>query len=64
MIIYKTEKKPFTIYNETQEKIIYHKEWIRFDIVEIGYYDIIFGIPWLYKYNPQIDWITDLISTI
>ncbi len=26
MIIYKTEKKPFIIYNETQKKLIYYKE--------------------------------------
>ncbi len=37
---------------------------MKFNIAEIGYYDIILGIPWLYKYNPQIDWNIGLIFTI
>jgi hypothetical protein len=27
-----------------------------FDITEIGDWDIILGIPWLRKWNPQVDW--------
>ena len=36
---------------------------MKFDIVEIGYHNIILGMPQLYEYNPQIDWIISLIST-
>jgi len=44
MINYKIEKGLFTIYNSLEKIIIYYKEWMKFDITEIGYYDIIFGI--------------------
>ncbi len=64
MINYKTEKRPFIIYNSPKETIIYYKEQMKFDIVEIGCYNVIFEILQLYKYNLQIDWIIDLISTI
>jgi hypothetical protein len=29
-----------------------------FDITDLGENDIVLGIPWLQRYNPQIDWIT------
>ena len=45
IIIYKMEKEPFTIYDLFKETIIYYKEWMKFDIAEIGYYNIIFGMP-------------------
>ncbi len=44
MIIYKMESILLTIYNFLKEIIIYYKEWIKFNIAEIGYYNIIFGI--------------------
>ncbi len=37
---------------------------MKFDIVKIGCYNMIFGILQLYEYNSQIDWIIGLISTI
>jgi len=40
----KTEKRPFIIYNSLKEAIIYYEEQIKFDIVEIGYYNVIFGM--------------------
>ncbi len=42
MIIYKTENIFFIIFDLLEEMIIYHKEWIIFDIVEIGRYNMIF----------------------
>ncbi len=60
----KTEKRLFIIYNSLKETIIYHKEQMKFDIVEIGRYNMIFRMLQLYEYNPQIDWITGLIFTI
>ncbi len=63
IIICKIEKEPFIIYDEIQEKIIYHEKQMRFDIVEIGRYNVILGILQLYEHNPQIDWVISLIST-
>ncbi len=40
----KTEEEPFTIYNTFKKVIIYYKEWMKFDIVEIRRYNIILGI--------------------
>ncbi len=62
MINCEIEERPFIIYNSPKETIIYYEEQIKFNIVEIGYYDIIFGILQLYEYNLQIDWIISLIS--
>jgi len=44
MIICKTENIFLIIFDSLEEMIIYYKEWIMFDIIEIGYYNIIFGI--------------------
>ncbi len=44
MINCKMKERPFIIYNSLEKVIIYYKEQIKFDIVEIGYYNIIFGI--------------------
>lgn len=33
----------------------YHEN-VTFDVIELANYDIILGIPWLRKNNPQIDW--------
>jgi transposase InsO family protein len=39
-----------------------HQEVIQFDIVEMANHDIILGIPWLRKWNPDIDWKTGRIE--
>ncbi len=59
----KTKERPFIIYNSSKKTIIYYEEQIKFDIIEIKCYNIIFGILQLYKYNLQINWIINLIST-
>lgn len=33
-----------------------------FDITEIGDWDVILGIPWLRRWNPQVDWNPGQIS--
>ncbi len=55
MINCKIKKRPFIIYNSPKKAIIYHEEQIKFNIVEIGRYNIILGILQLYEYNLQID---------
>ncbi|KAJ5542480.1 Retrotransposon polyprotein [Penicillium sp. DV-2018c] len=35
-----------------------HPERIKFNILETGDYDIILGITWLKRHNPDIDWRT------
>jgi hypothetical protein len=32
-----------------------HKEIINFNVMKLGKYKIVLGIPWLSKYNPEID---------
>jgi hypothetical protein len=32
-----------------------HKEIINFDVMKLGKYKIVLGIPWLSKHNPEID---------
>nr|XP_036581414.1 reverse transcriptase domain protein [Colletotrichum truncatum]KAF6789765.1 reverse transcriptase domain protein [Colletotrichum truncatum] len=39
-----------------------HQELISLDITEIGNHDVILGIPWLRRHNPQIDWVTGRIK--
>ncbi|KFY06458.1 hypothetical protein V491_08615, partial [Pseudogymnoascus sp. VKM F-3775] len=34
-----------------------HKERIRFDIMPIGNFACILGMPWLMKHNPCVDWV-------
>ena len=33
-----------------------HREEITLDILEMATHDIILGLPWLRKHNPEIDW--------
>ena len=40
----KIKKRPFIIYDSSKETIIYYKEQMKFDIVKIGCYNIIFKI--------------------
>ena len=47
----KTKERSFIIYDDLKEIIIYDMKWMKFNIVKIGYYDIIFGMLWLYEYN-------------
>ena len=44
IIIYETENVFFTIFDLSEEMIIYYKEWMMFDIVEIGCYNMKFGM--------------------
>ena len=32
-----------------------HVEQLNFDIAELSGYEVVFGIPWLRKHNPQIN---------
>jgi hypothetical protein len=38
-----------------------HKEIINFNVIKLGKYKIVLGIPWLSKHNPEIDWKTNKI---
>jgi hypothetical protein len=38
-----------------------HKEIISFDIIKLGKYKVVLGIPWLSKHNLEIDWKTNKI---
>ncbi len=44
MINYKIKERSFIIYDSSKEKIIYYEEQMKFDIVEIGCYNVIFGM--------------------
>lgn len=44
--------------------ILDHKEQINFNIISLGQYNIIFGIPWLRNHNPDINWKTTWIYFI
>lgn len=35
-----------------------HVEVINFNVMPLGKYDIVLGIPWLKKHNPEVDWRT------
>lgn len=35
-----------------------HVERINFDIIPLGRYDVVLGIPWLRNHNPRINWKT------
>src|SRR5271154_7105841 len=44
---------------ETSELTLWikgHEEKIKLDLVDFSLYDLILGIPWLEKHNPEIDW--------
>ncbi len=64
MINCKIKERFFIIYDLLKETIIYYKEQIKFDIVKIKRYNMIFEMLQLYEYNLQIDWIIGLISII
>ena len=36
-----------------------HFEIINFDVTPLGQYDIVLGVPWLRKHNPDINWQTN-----
>jgi hypothetical protein len=33
-----------------------HIKQLNFDIIPMGRYDVVLGIPWLKNHNPAIDW--------
>ena len=35
-----------------------------FDLIPLAYHDVILGMPWLRKVNPQINWAKDVIIVI
>ena len=39
-----------------------HIEQLNFNIAKLGGYEVVFGIPWLRKHNPQINWEQDEIE--
>ena len=49
MVTYKTVPLEMTLYR--------HKERIQFDIMPIGNFVCILGMPWLMKHNPYVDWV-------
>jgi hypothetical protein len=38
-----------------------HKEIINFNVIKLGKYKIMLGIPWLSKHNLEINWKTNKI---
>jgi hypothetical protein len=36
--------------------VLGHVEWLNFNIILMGQYDVVLGIPWLKNHNPVIDW--------
>jgi hypothetical protein len=38
--------------------VLGHVEWLNFNIILTGRYDVVLGIPWLKNHNPAIDWKT------
>jgi hypothetical protein len=36
--------------------VLGHVKQLNFDIVPMGWYDVVLGIPWLRNHNPAIDW--------
>jgi hypothetical protein len=36
--------------------VLGHLEQLNFNIVLMGWYDVVLGIPWLKNHNPVIDW--------
>jgi RNase H-like domain found in reverse transcriptase/Reverse transcriptase (RNA-dependent DNA polymerase)/Integrase zinc binding domain/Chromo (CHRromatin Organisation MOdifier) domain/Aspartyl protease len=39
-----------------------HEEWISLDVAPIGRHEIILGMPWIRKHNPDIDWVKGTIA--
>jgi hypothetical protein len=39
-----------------------YEEIINFDMIKLGKYKIVLGIPWLSKHNPEINWKTNKIQ--
>ena len=39
-----------------------HKHWVDFLITNLGQEDVILGLPWLRKLNPEVDWTKGLLS--
>jgi hypothetical protein len=42
--------------------MIGHLECLNFDVMPIGWYDMVLGIPWLRNHNPAINWNTNQIQ--
>jgi hypothetical protein len=36
--------------------VLGHVKHLNFDIIPIGWYDVVLGIPWLRNHNPAINW--------
>jgi hypothetical protein len=53
-IMYTSSTLPISTYG--------HPELIKFNILEIGDYDIVLGILWLRKHNLSINWQTERIT--
>lgn len=45
-----------TNYVETTITIGDHEEQVHFSVTDLGEDDVILGLPWLRKHNPEIDW--------
>ena len=39
-----------------------HHEEMVFDVVDMASHDIVLGVPWLKKHNPQINWKTETVT--
>ena len=44
--------------------IQHHHEELTFDIVRMATHDIVLGMPWLKKHNPEIDWTTRVLRFV
>ncbi len=55
LICCETEKHEMTMHHG-------HKERIQFDVVPIGRHQIILGMPWVKKHNPDIDWLLEKVQ--
>ena len=39
-----------------------HKHWVDFLITDLGKENLILGLPWLRRVNPEVDWTKGLLS--
>ena len=39
-----------------------HKHWVDFLITDLGGENVILGLPWLRRLNPEVDWAKGLLS--
>lgn len=39
-----------------------HKQWFDFLVTNLGKEDLILGLPWLRRINPQVDWSKGLLA--